>query len=162
MKKLMILASALVFSGAALAQNQTFQAPVTQVIPIKTQVAVPTTTQVCSTSQVPVYDSTASTGDVFLGAVIGGAIGNQVGEGKGKDAATVLGAIMGADQAKRGNRTIVGYKNVQNCVPQTTYQYEERVQGYNVRYEMNNQEYTVFMNRDPGAYVTVNISYRVR
>ena len=161
MKKLFVFASAIVLSSAAFGA-QTVRAPVTQVVPITTQVAVPTTTQVCSTSQVPVYDSSASTGDVFLGAVIGGAIGNQVGEGRGKDAATVLGAIMGADQAKRGNRTIVGYQNVQNCVPQTTYQYEERIQGYNVKYEMNKQEYTVFLNRDPGDYVTVTINYQVR
>ena len=133
MKKLLVLVAATLVSGSAF--GETFRAPVTEVIAIKTSVAVPTTTQVCSTSQVPVYD-TASTGDVFLGAVIGGAIGNQVGEGKGKDAATVLGAIMGADHATRGNRTIVGYQNVQNCVPQTTYQYEDRVQGYNVRYDM--------------------------
>ena len=44
----------------------------------------------------------ASTGDVLAGAIIGGVIGNQFGKGKGNDAATVLGAIIGADtQIKR-------------------------------------------------------------
>ena len=159
MKKLLVLVAASLVSGAAFGQS--LRAPVTEVIAIKTQVAVPTTTQVCSTSQVPVYQE-GSTGDVFLGAVIGGIIGNQIGEGKGKDAATVLGTVMGADQGRRANRTIVGYKNVQNCVPQTTYQYEDRVQGYNVRYEYEGQTKTVFLNQHPGDYVTVTVNYSVR
>ena len=45
----------------------------------------------------------ASTGDTLFGAIIGGAIGNQFGGGKGKDAATVLGAIIGADVANKNN-----------------------------------------------------------
>jgi uncharacterized protein YcfJ len=73
----------------------------------------------CSEVDVPIYSNTgkAQTGEVLGGAIIGGILGNQVGGGKGKDAATILGAILGADFAnkKGGQQTIVGYKQVEQC-----------------------------------------------
>lgn len=82
----------------------------------------------CEIVEVPVYGTRktgqASTGDALVGAIIGGAIGNQFGAGSGKDAATVLGAILGADAAnKKGGKqetVIVGYKQVEQC--STAYQ----------------------------------------
>ena len=73
----------------------------------------------CSEVDVPIYSNTgkAQTGEVLGGAIIGGILGNQVGGGKGKDAATILGAILGADFAnkKGGQQKIVGYKQVEQC-----------------------------------------------
>ena len=73
----------------------------------------------CSEVDVPIYSNTgkAQTGEVLGGAIIGGILGNQVGGGKGKDAATILGAILGADFAnkKGGQQKIVGYKKVEQC-----------------------------------------------
>ena len=84
-------------------------------------------TESCNVVEVPVYKEVttgqASTGDALAGAIIGGVIGNQFGGGKGKDAATVLGAIIGADRAnKAGSKKetiIVGYRQQQQCT--TTY-----------------------------------------
>ena len=88
---------------------------------------IPVTERVCNTVEVPIYGQTqgqASTGDVLAGAIIGGVLGNQVGGGSGKDAATVLGAIVGADVAnKRGSsqQVITGYRQEHRCKNITTY-----------------------------------------
>jgi uncharacterized protein YcfJ len=58
---------------------------------------VPYNVEVCTQGHV----GGASSADVIVGAVIGGAIGNQIGKGKGNDAATILGAILGADIANK-------------------------------------------------------------
>ena len=71
----------------------------------------------CQVVEVPVYDK-ASTGDVFLGSVIGGVLGNQIGEGSGKDAATVVGAILGAHKAQENYQNIIGYRQVNQCSTQ--------------------------------------------
>ena len=86
--------------------------------------------RVCSEVDVPIYGNNgkAQTGEVLGGAIIGGILGNQVGGGKGKDAATILGAILGADFAnkKSGTKTIVGYKRTTVCEDTPTYELEER------------------------------------
>jgi len=98
---------------------------------------IPSTERICETVEVPIYGNVrgqASTGDTVLGAIIGGAIGNQVGGGSGKDAATVLGAIVFSDIAnKRANRqqVITGYRQQQQCYNETTYsRVEEEVYSH--------------------------------
>lgn len=87
----------------------------------------PQTERICQTVEVPIYGTVqgqSSTGDALVGAIIGGAIGNQFGGGSGKDAATVLGAIVGADVAnKRGSsqQVITGYRLEQQCRNVTSY-----------------------------------------
>jgi uncharacterized protein YcfJ len=84
----------------------------------------------CQEVDVPIYSNTgkAQTGEVLGGAIIGGILGNQVGGGKGKDAATILGAILGADFAnkKSGTKTIVGYKRTTVCEDNPTFVTENR------------------------------------
>jgi uncharacterized protein YcfJ len=82
--------------------------------------------QTCNNVDVPIYETRrtgqASSGDALVGAIIGGAIGNQLGNGSGKDAMTVLGAIIGADKVnKKGKQetVIVGYRQERQC--RTTY-----------------------------------------
>jgi len=88
---------------------------------------IPSTERICRTVDVPVYGQVqgqASTGDVLAGAIIGGVLGNQVGGGSGKDAATVLGAIVGADVANKNGSTreeITGYRREERCENRTTY-----------------------------------------
>jgi|TARA_R110002050_G_scaffold266391_2_gene407733 uncharacterized protein YcfJ len=90
----------------------------TQTLTVKTQL-VETPIRTCNIVNVPIYGNTGKTqtGEVLGGAIIGGILGNQVGGGKGKDAATILGAILGADFAnkKGGQQKIVGYKQVEQC-----------------------------------------------
>ncbi len=82
--------------------------------------------QTCNTVDVPIYETRrtgqASSGDALVGAIIGGAIGNQFGNGNGKDAMTVLGAIIGADKVNKKGKdetVIVGYRQERQC--RTTY-----------------------------------------
>ena len=77
-------------------------ARVVSVEPVYREVRVRAPRQVCE--EVPVVERTRyrggpDPGAVLFGAVIGGVIGHQFGSGRGNDAATAVGAIMGANNA---------------------------------------------------------------
>lgn len=104
----------------------------------------------CHDVEVPVYGRTGggSSGDVLAGAIIGGAIGNQFGNGSGKDAMTVLGAILGANEASNsGRQEVVGYRLEQRCERVANQVNEPVLSHYNIRYEYNGQEYHERTNR---------------
>lgn len=142
--KTLILTTALVaLAGTASAQQ--VRATVEDVYGMRT-IETPYTTQECRTVSVPVYSQgPASSGDALVGAIIGGAIGNQFGGGSGRDAMTVLGAIVGADVAnKNGSRQIVGYRDEQQCVDVVRYSYDQ-VEAYSysiITFEHDGQMYT--------------------
>ena len=90
---------------------------------------------------VPIYGGgQATAGDAIAGALIGGILGNQVGGGKGKDAATIFGAIIGAkaaeENAKKNGTQIVGYKQVQQCEVTYIRITESVVVGYETTVEL--------------------------
>ena len=64
---------------------------------------VPYNIEVCT--QGHSYNSNTSSTDAIIGAIIGGTLGNQVGSGRGKDAATILGVILGADIINKNNKS---------------------------------------------------------
>ena len=83
----------------------------------------------CYIKTVPVYGQTTGTAaDAIAGAIIGGVIGNQV--GKGKDAATIFGAIIGAKAAENGKKEIVGYREIEECEIKYTRRLVPMVVGY--------------------------------
>jgi uncharacterized protein YcfJ len=108
-------------------------------------------------------------GGAILGGVAGGVIGHQMGAGSGKDAATVVGVMLGAiagdrlanrDQARvypdpdrYGDR---GPREVQVC--RTVYDSESRVTGYRVAYEYRGQQYTTVTRNHPGHQLRVRVS----
>ena len=97
----------------------------------------PYSVEVCKDVQIR---GQASTGDTVFGALLGGVIGNQFGGGKGKDAATILGAIVGADIANKKPRTsqqIIGYREEQTCNNVTFYETQQELKNYSIRYEWN-------------------------
>ena len=108
------------------------------------------------------------TGSTLAGALIGGVIGHQFGGGHGKDAATIAGTLIGgsigAGAAHR--RAGVGYGPVQYSRPvercETRYrdQRERRIDGYNVVYRYNGQNYSTRMPYDPGHKIKVRIDIR--
>ena len=113
----------------------------------------------CFEQQVPVYQNRqGSTGDVLAGAIIGGAIGNQFGGGSGKDAMTVLGAILGADSAGRPRQAVAGYVSEWKCetveIPQETQLFHH----YQVTYKMNGNYYRINTDRifEVGQKITIN------
>lgn len=95
---------------------------------------------------------------VVLGSIVGGVVGNQFGEGKGKDAATVAGALLGAAVVHDGQRDR-GYRTVseRRCETQNTYSLREEVVGYNVTYRFRGDTYTRRMDRHPGDHVRVDL-----
>ena len=103
-------------------------------------------------------------GPTIAGGIIGGVIGRQFGSGKGRDAMTLVGTLVGASiandraQARRyGNRGYrdAGYEyerrpvTVERCRVDTETFSEERVEGYNVTYAYQGEEYTMRMDEPP-------------
>jgi uncharacterized protein YcfJ len=143
MKALILTTAMVAFAGAASADQ--VRATVEDVYSTRT-IETPYTTQECRTVSVPVYgQGQASSGDALVGAIIGGVVGNQIGSGSGRDAATVLGAIVGADMAnKRGSSQIVGYRDERQCADIVRYN-TEQVEAYShsvVTFESDGQVYT--------------------
>lgn len=52
---------------------------------------------------------------VLGGAIVGGLIGNQIGDGDGRRAATVIGALIGANAQKPNSGRNVHYRTVRQC-----------------------------------------------
>lgn len=113
----------------------------------------------CFQAQVPVYQQNpGSPADALAGAIIGGTIGNQFGGGSGKDAMTVLGAIIGADQASRPSTSIAGYVTEWRC-EMTPVNVETSVfQHYEVTYKSNGKHYRI--NTDRYFYIGDRITIK--
>lgn len=98
----------------------------------------------------------------ILGAIVGAAVGNEFGSGRGKDLATVAGAVLGgsigrdmqANHARRNSRVVYEKR----CELVDRYRTEERIDGYEVDYRYNNQVYSTFTRHDPGPTLTVSVN----
>ena len=168
-----VLTGALLLSVMAIAfwvkpaQAANEYATVINVKPNYVNVQVPRHRNECQTVEIPIYSNyggQASTGDTLFGALIGGALGNQVGGGKGKDAATILGAIIGADVANKravtGQRQIVGYRQEENCRKISFHETQERLKNYRITYEFNGIQATSFTHNQykVGDRIPVTVS----
>lgn len=95
---------------------------------------------------------------IALGAVVGGLLGNQVGDGRGRDLATLAGAVAGGFGGKKVQQQVQTNKTVatveQRC--ETVYDQQVKVRGYTVQYEVNGQMSTVHMDYDPGTQIPIN------
>lgn len=166
--KNIVVAAALAITASTAAQAASVDAQVTSVDRLMESVVDTHYREVCRNVQVPTYETrrntrSGSTGDALAGAIIGGAIGNQFGGGKGKDAMTVLGAIVGADVATRRTDTYQvqnGYRNQQECYQEPVNTTRRVPAGYLVRYEWNGLRGD-FITDHPyqvGDTVTVNVT----
>ena len=107
--------------------------------------------QFCYLESVPVYSRVTSTrdpstADVMAGIIIGGLIGNQVGGGKGKDAATIIGAIIGADVVNKkkqvtSGQTIVGYHQEERCETRYNRRAVQMVVGFETTIRLSDEVY---------------------
>ncbi len=102
-------------------------------------------------------------GGALVGGVAGAVLGNQVGKGHGREAATALGAVVGAfagDRVARGGHRGERYeqvpREVQTC--QTVNELQQRLTGYQVQYDYRGQSFTALMPRDPGPRIQVRVS----
>ena len=104
-------------------------------------------------------------GKTLFGAIVGGVIGHQFGSGRGNDAATVAGSLIGAAVANSGDRgpyyrTTEYSRPVTRC--ETNYQshQEERIDGYDVVYRYHGQKYQTRMPYDPGRKLKIRVDVR--
>lgn len=141
------------------------QARVVSATPIYRTVSVPDEQEVCWEEDVrPRHRS--HTGAI-AGGVIGGAVGRQFGGGRGKDALTAVGAILGATigndiQRNRDYRRGGHHHTETVCRVEQRYYQEERVAGYDVSYEYDGRIYQTRTDRHPGDFIDVEVSVRPR
>jgi uncharacterized protein YcfJ len=102
-----------------------------------------------------------------MAGIIGGVIGNQFGHGRGRDAATAAGAMLGYSMARdsqrrygngyySGGREYRSYE--QRCATRTEYYNDERVNGYNVAYRYNGRVYHTVTDYHPGDRIRVEVN----
>ena len=131
----------------------------------------------CRVEQIPIYGAQSggkqpSTADVgvalssnILGAIFGGLMGNAVGGGKGKDAATLLGAIAGADLANKGSfsgnskQVITGQRQQEVCDVVMQQRSVNQVTGYKTYIEFggNVWQMTTTIPYTKGEFLSVNV-----
>lgn len=109
-------------------------------------------------------------GGAIVGGLAGGALGHQVGGGRGKDAATVLGVVLGAMAGDRIDNRDQRYqyddgrqakyeraqREVNRC--RTVYDTQSRITGYRVAYEYRGQQYSTMTRNDPGERLAVRVT----
>ena len=155
---------------AASAQAQTFNdtARVRTVNPQYENVSVPRNecTNQWVTEQQPVVSSRNYSG-LALGGIAGAALGNQIGGGRGRQAATAVGAVVGAlagEHLANQNGLGGGYqqaaplqqRQVQTC--RTVNDTQSRLMGYQVEYEYRGQIYSTVTRENPGRTLPVRVS----
>lgn len=143
-------------------------AEVLDVAPIYRYVQVRTPQQECWDERVQVRPRQANTAVATVtGGVIGGAIGRQFGGGDGRDALTILGALIGSavahDGADRRNREDYYYdqpriRTVERCTTRYTSHEERRLEGYHVTYIYAGQRYMTRTARHPGDRIRVRVA----
>jgi uncharacterized protein YcfJ len=161
MKKALVL---IAVAAATVAHAETFvdHARVRSAEPQYENVAVPR--QECSSQMVNEVRRTGSHeyGGAVIGGIAGALLGNQVGGGHGREAATAVGAVVGAmtgDNLANQNRPVQyveSPREVTSC--RTVEAVQPRLTGYRVEYEYHGQVYTTFMPQDPGRVMRVRVS----
>lgn len=98
---------------------------------------------------------------LVIGGILGGAVGHQIGNGRGRDIATVAGALLGAsignDMHNRdyGDREWVSTETV--CHEVADYREQRQIVGYEVSYRYHGRRYVTEMDHDPGSRVRVEV-----
>lgn len=134
-------------------------AQVISATPIKETVKTPRREcrNVAVTHRRPVQDENRITGSL-LGAVAGGVIGHQFGGGRGKDIATVAGALGGGyagNQIQGSMQDNDTYTTTQQRC-RTVYDKSEKMLGYDVTYKIGDQQGKIRMDKDPGTQIPLD------
>lgn len=101
-------------------------------------------------------------GGAVIGGVAGALLGNQVGRGHGREAATAVGALMGAfagdriASRDRWDRSEDAPREVTTC--RTVSDIQTRIAGYRVNYEYRGQQFSTLMRENPGPHLQVRVS----
>ena len=180
--KLILLATMLALSSSAFAdkkydkkgrhfqQKQFVYGEVIKVTPVYREVRVNHPVKECWSEPVryPRRDHYPSdrVGKTLAGGLIGGIIGHQFGGGSGKDLATAVGTIIGAQAGNNSSRSHYDQPSYdtrhtqyeERCETQNRYRYEEVVDGYRVSYRYKGNRYQTNMPYDPGERIKLKVS----
>lgn len=134
-------------------------AQVVSATPIKETVKTPRKEcrNVAVTHRAPVQDENRIMGSA-LGAVAGGVIGHQFGGGRGKDVATVVGALGGGyagNQVQGAMQNRDTYTTTQQRC-KTVYDKSEKMLGYDVTYRIGDRQGKIRMDKDPGTQIPLD------
>ena len=162
MKRLALVPLLAVATVAAYAQTIVENATVVAVEPQYEQVRVPR--QECSRQLVdePRRVGGRDYGGAVIGGVAGALIGNQVGRGHGREAATAVGAVLGAftghniANRDRWERTEVVTREVVAC--RDVDDVQSRLVAYQVTYDLHGQQFTTLLRDAPGRTLPVRVS----
>lgn len=133
-------------------------AQVLEVVPVRKSYSAPREVceQVTKVHEVPQQDPDRVTGKL-LGAVIGGVVGHQFGDGRGKEAATAGGAILGGmigDKVQRDRQQAKRYTTTENhCY--SINETQEKIIGYDVSYRYDGREEVIRLDYQPETRVPV-------
>jgi uncharacterized protein YcfJ len=143
-------------------------ADVVDVDPIVRQVRVEVPRKECFSEVQEVYTERrerVGPGPALVGGLIGGVIGNQFGDGRSRRVATAAGALIGASIANdTASRRATRYDSapeervVERCDVRYEQQFEERIDGYRVRYLYNGREYSTQLPYDPGDRIKIRVA----
>ena len=168
MKRSAILCLTTLLAAGAQAQTFTDTARVRNVAPQYENVSVPRNecTNQWVTEQQPAVSS-RNYGGLAIGGVAGALLGNQVGGGRGREAATAVGAVVGALTGEHfaNQNGWGGYpqaapqpqRQVQNC--RTVNDVQTRLTGYRVDYEYRGQVYSTVTRENPGRTLPIRVSF---
>lgn len=100
--------------------------------------------RVCNTTQSPIYGNSGGNGgaNVLQGMIIGGLLGKgATGNDQGAAAGAILGGVIAGD---RGNQRIIsGYRPIQSCYTQYSYNSIEKISHYIVTADVNGTMITI-------------------
>lgn len=97
-----------------------------------------------------------------FGQIIGGVIGSMIGSSESdRRIGTAVGVMIGGRIGERHN-TPPGLTYRNHCADSYSNQVQSIIQGYKVTYKYHGRLETVILNYDPGSYITLETTTRVR
>ena len=141
------------------------QAVVISANPVYQTVEINSPTEQCWNEKVHVGNNvTRSHTPVILGTIIGAAIGNKFSKGRGRDIATVAGAVLGGSVGRDVNmnkphhNTRAQTRYERRCETVDRYHTQQQISGYDVSYRYKGNVYNTHTLQHPGNRMTVSVS----
>jgi len=169
MKKLTLILTAAALTLQAGSFTITDEARVTSSTPTYKTIIKRVPYQECWDESVPVRSSNGYTDSfpfgTIIGGVAGGVLGHQVGKGRGKDLATVggalIGSIVGHNMSRENPRSYNNeYETRQRCVTRYSQNEEEKFIGYkNIAHYKGKRITKISQRRLSYIPITIHVRY---
>ena len=144
----------MLISTAAIAEI--ISVPVTNTVPIESQKKVyGTPTRTCVLHEVAIPNNSPNWIGGTIGALVGHAASRATtGSNVTRVLATVAGAALGGHLEDEFNNA-TNTNMVNDCTITRNPRYEKYIAGYNVYYNVDGVEHSIFMNSDPGQTIQI-------